>query len=155
MRILLIEDDSNKAEQIASFVSLISPNALMVTRRSYQSGLRDAILDRYDIVLLDMTMPSYEVGPREAGGRERRYAGKEILRQLARRGKRLPVIVITQYEQFEENGEIVTLAELIEELRAAYSENFVDAVFYQAANTSWMDRLRDLFLNFEAELDKP
>ena len=144
MRILLIEDDQNKCEQIARFVGEEFLDAELVIRRSFQSGLKEAILSTPDLVLLDMTMPSYEVGPREPGGRERRYAGREILRQLLRRGIRVRVVVITQYEQFEEGGETVRLPELVAELRAEYPENFIDAVFYQASNTTWVGQLRAL-----------
>jgi CheY-like chemotaxis protein len=142
MRILLIEDDLNKCEQIARFVGADFPDADLIIRRSFQSGLKEAILCTPDLILLDMTMPSYEIGPREPGGRERRYAGREILRQLSRRGIKLPVIVITQYEQFEDDGDIVRLPELVAELRSEYSDNFIDAVFYQAGNTTWMGQLR-------------
>ncbi|VTS06148.1 response regulator transcription factor [Tuwongella immobilis] len=144
MRILLIEDDANKAEQIGNFVASILPDREMVVRRAFQSGLREAVLGAYGAILLDMTMPTYEVGPREPGGRERRYAGREILRQLERRSLRTPVIVITQYEQFEENGENVTLSELVSQLRNDYPAIFLGAVFYQASNTSWMDQLKSL-----------
>lgn len=144
MKILLIEDDPNKAEQIGNFVVGVLPHSEMVIRRAFQSGLRDAVLVAYDAILLDMTMPTYEIGPREPGGRERRYAGREILRQLDRRSIQIPVIVITQYEQFEESGETVTLSELINQLRGDYPAIFLGAVFYQAANTSWMGQLRDL-----------
>lgn len=144
MRILLIEDDQNKCEQIARFVGAELPDAELVIRHSFQSGLKEAILCTPNLVLLDMTMPSYEVGPREPGGRERRYAGREILRQLSRRGIRVQVVVITQYEQFEEDGDTVRLPELVAELKAEYPEIFIDAVFYQAANTTWVGQLRAL-----------
>jgi CheY-like chemotaxis protein len=153
MRMLLIEDDVNKAEQIAGFVGATFPDWELVVRRAFQSGLKEAIINPPQVILLDMTMPSYEVGPREAGGRERRYAGREILRQLSRRSISVPVIVITQYEQFEEEGEIVALAELVAQLRAEYPVNFVDAVFYQAANASWMERLKTLLLMQEGDGD--
>jgi DNA-binding NarL/FixJ family response regulator len=146
MHLLLIEDDPNKAEQIGNFITSIYPNACMTVCRAFQSGLREAVQGTYDVILLDMTMPTYEVGPREPGGRERRYAGREILRQLERRSRKVQVVVITQYEQFEENGEIVTLSELVGFLKRDYSDIFTGAVFYQAANTSWMDQLRSILL---------
>lgn len=154
MKILLIEDDVNKAEQITGFLGGIGPHYEPVVRRAFQSGLREAILGEYQVILLDMTMPTYEVGPREPGGRERRYAGREILRQLDRRSLPTPVIVITQYEQFEENGETVTLAELVGQLREDYPAIFAGAIFYQAANTSWMDQLRSLLSDIEARRDQ-
>lgn len=144
MRILLIEDDQNKCDQIARFVQSEYPEVEFIIKRSFQSGLKEAILSTPDLILLDMTMPSYEVGPREPGGRERRYAGREILRQLSRRNIKVRVVVITQYEQFEENGEIVRLPELVAVLKSEHPDNFIDAVFYQAANTTWVGQLRAL-----------
>jgi CheY-like chemotaxis protein len=102
-----------------------------------------------DVLLLDMTMPNYDVSDEEAGGRERRYAGREILRQIKRRGYRIHVIVVTQYEQFEEDGQQVPLSELTATLHKAYSDCFVGAVFYQAADISWMTELRKHLLKLE------
>jgi len=64
MRILIIEDDANKAEHIRACVTSRSTVSEVEVRRSFQSGLREAIVSEYDLILLDMTMPSYDVGPR-------------------------------------------------------------------------------------------
>ena len=143
MRILLVDDDENKAREIGAFVSdAYGPDSLVV-RRSYQSGLREILLEKPDLVLLDMTMPNYDVSAREPGGRERRYAGREILRQIERRQIAVPVVVITQYEQFEEDGREFTLAELVATLRQLFPTCFVGAIYYQAGNTAWMTELRE------------
>ena len=102
MRILLIDDDENKTREVASFIMQSYRADELIIKRSYQSGLKELLLRRPDVVLLDMTMPTYDISAREPGGRERRYAGREILRQLERRDISVPVVVITQYEQFEE-----------------------------------------------------
>lgn len=142
MRILLVDDDENKAREISAFVTAEFPHDALSIRRSYQSGLKEILVSPPDVVLLDMTMPNYDVGPRESGGRERRYAGKEVLRQIERRHISLKAIVVTQYEQFEEDGIVVTLKELVQQLESDFPSCFLGAVFYQAANTAWMDELR-------------
>jgi len=142
MRILLVEDDINKVAQISEVVRHACPQAEFTVRRSFQSGLREIIEHCPDILLLDMTMPNYDVGAREPGGKERRYAGREILRQIERRKLAPSVIVITQYEQFEENGQQVTLQELISTLHRRFATSFLGAVYYQAGSTDWIDELR-------------
>jgi CheY-like chemotaxis protein len=144
MRILLVDDDKNKIKQISLFVSEILPYCDLSIKSSFQSGLKEIVLHPPDVLLLDMTMPNYDVTDREPGGRERRYAGKEILRQMQRRGLRVPVIIVTQYEQFEEDGRLFPLSELVAALRNEFTEFFTGAVFYQVANTEWMTELAEL-----------
>ena len=141
MRLLLIDDDQNKAMQVQTFCNDVYPQHEVVIRRSYQSGLKEVLLNPPDAILLDMTMPTYDVDTKEPGGRERRYAGKEILRQMHRRRISIPTIVITQYEQFEEGGREVTLAELVSNLRHDFSEFYVGSVYYQASTSEWMKEL--------------
>jgi CheY-like chemotaxis protein len=144
MKALLVDDDKNKIEQIKGFVSERFPHILLAIKTSFQSGLKEIVLRPPDILLLDMTMPNYDVTEREPGGRERRYAGREILRQMQRRGLRVPVILVTQYEQFEEDGRLFPLSELVVTLQKDFPECFSGGVFYQAANTEWMSGLADL-----------
>lgn len=145
-RILLVDDDPNKARQIRSFLSSEVPDAQVEERRSFQSGLKEALLSPPDLMLLDMTMPTYDVSGKETGGVERRYAGVEVLRRLQRKGIRIPVVVVTQFEKFGEGEELVTLEELRADLQDRFSESFRGAVFYQAANSEWKTELHDVLM---------
>lgn len=146
MRLLLIDDDDNKVQQISAYVIQEQPAWNVDIRRSFQSGLRAIVTERPHIVLLDMTMPTYDVGTREPGGTERRYAGREILRQMERRALKIPTIVITQYEQFEEDGREMTLEELTSILHSRFPGCFFGTIFYQASGTSWMVSLRQMLV---------
>lgn len=141
MRILIVDDDDNKVAQVEGHVREICVEDEIQVRRSFQSGLKEILLGHADLILLDMTMPTYDVTEREPGGRERRYAGREILRQMSRRGKHVPTVVITQYEQFEENGKEITLAELSATLRREFPHAYVATVYYQASGNDWMREL--------------
>lgn len=141
MQLLVVEDDENKIGEVIRFLNDRYPSMCVSSRRSFQSGLKEIILGKPDLILLDMTMPTYDVSRRQPGGRERRYGGQEILRQMQRRGIQIPVIIITQYEQFEEAGIQVTLNEFRRRLKEAFPMFFRDAVFYQASGIEWMERL--------------
>jgi len=143
-RILLVDDDPNKARQLRSFLSSEVPEAEVDECRSFQSGLKEALLNPPDLMLLDMTMPTYDVSGKETGGVERRYAGVEVLRRLQRKGVRIPIVVVTQFEKFGEGEDLVTLDELRADLSKRFSESFRGAVFYQAANAEWKTELHDV-----------
>ena len=64
MRILIVDDDVNKAEQLSACVrSWRAGNVEIEVRHWFESGLKEAIQSRWNVVLLDMTMPTYDVGP--------------------------------------------------------------------------------------------
>ena len=100
MRVLLIEDDENKRGQLISFLKEEIADVVVGVAASYHSGLR-GVLDRSsDLVLLDMTIPTFDIGVEESGGRSQLYGGREILgKQMDRLDIRIPVIVVTQFDQ--------------------------------------------------------
>jgi ActR/RegA family two-component response regulator len=144
MKVLIIEDDHNKLTQLAEFMRERLPDAEIVERKSYQSGLQDAATEGADLILVDMTLPTYEIGGAEKGGRTRAFAGREIISQLHRRGKKTRAIVVTQFENFGEGPNAKTLEELKNELSTHYGTIYVDTVFYQSAGSKWRTDLAEV-----------
>src|SRR5258708_830765 len=104
MRLLVVEDDENKRTQILGFLGERFSWVKVVAAESLQSGLKLIVSDQFDLILLDMTLPTFDVGIDEDGGRPRAYAGREILRQMDRRKIATPVIVLTQFDRFGEGN---------------------------------------------------
>jgi CheY-like chemotaxis protein len=144
MKVLVVDDDLNKMRQLLDFVRDNLPDASVISCRSYQSGLKSALFERPDVILLDMTMPTYDVGGKETGGKERRYAGLQILRQLKRKDAETRAIVVTQFEQFGEREQLVTLGELARSLKNEFDRSYLGTVFYQAGDARWRDELKDV-----------
>lgn len=141
MKLYVVDDEDGKIQGVRDVVRSQFPNCEIEMFRSFQKGLKALLTSPPDVLVLDMTMPTYEVGPREPGGRERRYAGREIIRQLSRKKLFVPVIVLTQYEQFEEGGKDVDLNTIRKELAEQYPEFFLDALYYNASDSRWMTEL--------------
>jgi CheY-like chemotaxis protein len=144
MRILVAEDDPNKIKQVAKALAELSPTAEVVERRSFQSSLKAALEIKPDLILLDMSMPNYEVSPDEPGGPFRQYAGREILRAIKHWGLRSKVIIVTQYESFDEGGEMMTLEQLKAMLARDFIGTYVGTVFYRPSESSWREELINL-----------
>lgn len=144
MRILLIEDDAKKAAQIGAFLARVRPAAVLEERRSFQSGLKQLISVPPGIVLLDMTMPTYDISPTEGGGRPRSFGGREIMAEMHRRGLKAPAIVVTGFDAFGEGTARLTLDELRLRLREEYPTIYVGAVHYDASSARWQEELRRL-----------
>jgi ActR/RegA family two-component response regulator len=148
--ILIIEDDSNKSSQIESFIRLILPESKIVTKKSYQSGLREIINTKYDFIILDMSLPTYDIGPNEIGGPFRAFAGLEILNEMVRKNLKMNVVVVTQFEAFGSGNDIITLPQLKDQLNG-YSDIYYGTVFYNATTSTWKEDLEKIILRGEEQ----
>lgn len=148
MKILIIEDDENKRAQITALVSHVVKGSTIVQARSYHSGLKSIFETPPNVILLDMTMPTYDVSANEDGGRPQHYAGREILRQMDRRQVNIPVIIITQFDVFGDGPEALTRMQLDRELKIDHSSNYRGTIYYNAASNSWKGELEDQLIAF-------
>jgi CheY-like chemotaxis protein len=143
MSILVIEDDANKLANVCAFLEERFSGLPVATRRSYRGGLAEAVRPDAapDCILLDMTLPTYDVSASEKGGRIRPFGGREILNELVRRGVRTHVIVVTQFESFGDGRDALSLAQLRDQLETEYRGTYVATVFYHPAELVWKDQL--------------
>ena len=147
MKVLIVEDDQNKRKQIIDYIETIITNIKIISKYSYQSGLKAILEGGYDIVILDMSMPTFDITPQEPGGRPRPFAGKEILMQMSHRKVIIPVVVVTQFEIFGSSTNTVTLSQLDKELSLLYEGIYMGAIYYNASLDSWKNKLRILLEN--------
>lgn len=144
MKLLIVEDDENKRQQMERFIRTKFSSADVSQRHSYQSGLKAILADTFDAILLDMSMPTFDKSAEEAGGRYRPFAGKEILAQMQIRGLKTPVIVVTQFDTFGEGSSGISLGELKSNLQEGFPELYVGTVYYNPALNNWGDELSHL-----------
>ncbi len=144
MRILIIEDDHNKLEQLAAFVNSEFAVHTVGKALSYRNGLAAVLAGDWDVVLLDMQLPTYDKSPRESGGRQRALAGEQILRKMALRGVDTAAIVVTQFEKFGDLGSAISLDQLVGRLEASHYPNYRGTVYYHAKISDWKSDLREL-----------
>ena len=144
MKILIIEDDQNKLEQLASFVAAEFGTETVGRALSYRNGLAAVLEAQWDLVLLDMQLPTYDKSPRESGGRQRALAGEQILRKMAMNSVKAPAIVVTQFEKFGDLGNAISLQQLVSRLERANYPNYRGTVYYHAKISDWKSDLRML-----------
>jgi CheY-like chemotaxis protein len=141
MKVLIVEDDQNKLRQLVNFIKEKYPNTELSEKRSYQSGLREISNVTYNLLILDMSMPTFEITPKESGGRPRAFAGKEVLSQMTRRHINVPVIIVTQFETFGDGENKKSLEELRNELEELRDPKYKGTIYYSAGQDSWKTEL--------------
>lgn len=140
MRIILIEDDEFKAKQITAF---LETKGMEVTlRKAFNTGMKSITTEKFNIALLDMTIPSFEISPEHPSSRIRKYGGKDILSEIERCDINLPSIIITQYRVFDDGD--VSIEKIDMELSQEYDGIYRGIVYYNSSTMDWQDKLLEL-----------
>lgn len=128
--ILVADDEGPKLDSIVDAVSSACPDVEIGQARSVRSAL-DILRERVaDVVVLDMSLPTFDIAPGEQGGRPQNYGGIELLRYMDFYRIVAPVFIVTQYEAFPDKGGHVDLSQLGERLKREHAKNFREIIFY-------------------------
>lgn len=143
MKILFIEDHPYKLGQVLNFLSEAFHDAKVEVRNSYNSGLKELIINStaYDLLLLDISMPNYDISPEENGGDFLPLAGKLILKEMYLREIATKAIVVTMHGSFEDGTK---LAELDANLKNEFSDNYIGHVYFSAISSEWKNQLANI-----------
>jgi CheY-like chemotaxis protein len=141
MRVLLVEDDEIKRKRISEFLKTLSSMIDIQDARSLQSGLRAVISQYFDMIILDMSLPNYDITADEPGGEHLTLAGREMLRQMQRRKLFVPVVVLTAFDYFGQGDDYLTINQIRDEMKQKFSDNYKGAVYYQATTENWKHEL--------------
>mgnify|MGYP000864768900 CR=1 FL=1 len=128
MKILIIEDNHSKLNRIKDFLLNTYNEVFIHDAMSYTAGLRRLYEEEWDLVLLDMSLPVYDMNIKDSGGDKKYVAGKEIMKRMLHRGIIIPTIIITQFDTFGENG--ITIESLNEEFSQSLSSIWKGTVNY-------------------------
>jgi CheY-like chemotaxis protein len=142
MRILLIEDDAFKAKRVRGLLQRASSDYHVNVERSVTAGLA-GLFDEPppDVLLLDMSLSTFDVGPRETGGRPQNFGGVTVLEHMARRGSSVPVVIVTQFETFPTESGEMSLEDLARDLASRFPAIFRGLIYYSSRETEWEERL--------------
>lgn len=148
MKILIVEDDSTKYENIAK---LLEENKIeTVLKKSYNSGLNEILEKEYDYLILDMSLPTYDD---EYNIEEIKvFAGIDILKQMKRYKKNIKTIIITQFETFSNPNEWdkkIKINELKEKLENLKNSNYKDIIYYDVSSDLWGKKLIQIIMDRE------
>lgn len=142
VKILIIEDDKNKSSQVIERLNSQYSNLTFSEKRSFQQGVKSLRNSSFDLLLLDMTLPTFDIDTNSGGGKIRNFAGREILEEMLQREINLKTIIITQYESFGE--EQITISQMRNILKEKYHKNFIEIIYYSSSSKSWFENLTKL-----------
>ena len=154
MRILIVEDELSKKENIISLVEENFPKSILLEAHSVKSAkILLKSKEAFDCIILDMSLPTFDIGRNEFGGRPQGFGGKEVIRQLFRDNRCIPIIVVTAYDFFsnlEGSDESMSLDELKKQLNNYSSKLTISVIKYSGLIDDWKEKL----IEFLQEVDE-
>jgi CheY-like chemotaxis protein len=140
--VLLVEDDEFKAADVLSVVQEVAPNATITRSGSATAALRQITYNSFDFVLLDMSLPTFDLSGPGGGGSPQGQGGLEVLRLARMLGRESAFIIVTQYPDIEIDGADVSLTRAPKLLTEKFQQPVAACVLYEFDGDAWREPLR-------------
>jgi DNA-binding NarL/FixJ family response regulator len=137
----LVEDNYHKRQKVTDFIRQNYNDSKIREAYSFTSGSKAALEEEYDLVILDISLPTYDKVGNESGGRKRMFGGREIARKLIRRRSEIRVVFITQYDAFSDGGFSLSFDELGVVLKEECGNSYLGLIHYDSSKSAWKELL--------------
>lgn len=149
MKILLVEDDKHKMNDIIAYLDTYKKKIEVDAACSVESGVQSAVDNAYDLILLDMTIPNFDITEKSDGGKSYKNGGEIVVKELLDEGVVFRCAIITQYETF--NNE--TIDQISQRISRLCRDSFYGYVKYSTDNDAWKSNLKELIEHVENTID--
>ncbi|CAD0264625.1 MULTISPECIES: histidine kinase [Pseudomonas] len=144
MRILLVEDEIHKKDEINSCVLEVFGN-LPVMVDSVSSAVLEVKSNDYDLIILDMALSTFgESAGDNKKGHDQAQGGIEVLRALKGYRKQSNILIVTQYPDFFIGGIKVKLKNSPKIISEKYSQRVVGAILYTYKSKPTIQRITSI-----------
>lgn len=145
--ILVVEDEQPKYLHIKNYLEELCANAIFEQCKSVSSALNKLEDELPDLLILDMSLPTFDISEFEKGGRPQGFGGIEILRSMLLEKHQCPTIIITGYPAFiNDSGETVDLEELSKELLSNFNPFLKGTLHFNSTFSEWRVKLKKLLI---------
>ena len=143
MNWLLVEDEAPKRDAIRTFISEAFPSVRLIQAKSVRAANHEIRNHLFTLLLLDMSLPTFEISSGEPGGRPQGFGGIEVMRFLEKEEIKVPVIVVTAYEAFpDKDGRPIGIKLLRDELERDFPTLFSGLIYFDPIAGKWTKELR-------------
>jgi CheY-like chemotaxis protein len=146
MKILIVEDDKYKSDAINDCLTDFFDEPDIVIEESLSSGLFALNeIEGINLIILDMSMPSFDISDKDpTGGTPESYAGEDFLSHMSLLEMTTPVIVVTQFDNFNSEGKEVSLSNLSRKLFNDHYDVYKGSIYFKVSSSTWKIELSNL-----------
>ena len=144
MKLLIIEDDLNKLNNLENFINSYFNEKLitidLIVKNSYQSGLESILTNDFDLLFLDMSLPSFDAYIGNDSGTPLSRGGELILYEMDIMDINLKTIIVTQHDDFDGDS----LDVIHNKYKEKFSKFYLNYVFYNVIESNWENELKKI-----------
>jgi len=148
MKILIIEDNDHKMKKITTYLSNRIPTLDLTEAKSYNSACKKIGIRKWDLIIIDMNIPTFDKSRNESGGELRTFGGKEIARRILRKSIESPFVLVTQFKKLTDSGRTFSAKQLNEEIHSFGVDGYLGMIMYDSVDTQWKADFDSLLTSF-------
>lgn len=142
MKVLFIEDEQTKEKYICDLLRDFDNKVDITVEKSLMSGISRIQKESFDITLLDMSLPLYDIGSNIDEINEfEAFAGIDILEEMFRIDYTGKVIVITAFDIIEDDTKRLSLEQLNIQMKNDYPGLYMGCIHYNSSSLEWKREL--------------
>lgn len=143
MKILFIEDEIVKQNDILKYLKEELSQKEVKVAHSLMGGMLALRNCEYEMVLLDMSLPLYDLNGEDEGINEfEAFGGIEILDEIERKELYVKVLVITAFDVIEDDTKKIHLGQLDQQMKENYSNIYLGCIHYDQSSLEWKSELK-------------
>ncbi len=137
MRVLIVEDEDPKRQLVERFCKAAFAELSIEHARSVRSAIDRLRHPTIDLVLLDMSLPTFDIAADDGGGRPQPTGGIEVVRVLEMMERSVPVLIVTAYATVIIQGKQLSLSELDSLMLADHEQLYRGMVYFNSTFDGW------------------
>lgn len=139
IRVMFVEDDEHKISDLIQYWRKWIGRSSYIVKKSVREAVVAVHDHDYDLMVLDMALPTFDQSAKTSGGTSQIQGGLEIIRTLKVLGKTPPIVIFTQYDGLELDGKYIPMSDAVRQLRDRYNCDVVGAVLYEYQSDDWKE----------------
>jgi len=143
--VLLVEDDVFKSDEIQSHLVGLNPAPTIRLATSVSSAIAAIQAHPFDLIILDMALPSHTPTPGAGAPLSLLTGGLEVLFELQSLGRRDPCLIVTQYPEIEICNVFYPLSVASQAIHENYDLRVLDCVEYAESRSQWRVTLTNIY----------
>lgn len=148
MKLLIVEDGQYKSERVVEYLETTFNTFNIDVACSYSSGVKKIVEQKPNLIILDMSLPTFDVNNGQGGGEKRMYGGLDIARQIKRRKIDCCFLFLTQHNSFTENPKLEKLSDIDKVAKESYGDQYLGYIYYEHAGYKWKDELKEVLSKY-------
>lgn len=141
-KILIVEDDSYKRDSVESLLrELLDPPIVVESCTAISTASLALARDRFDIVIVDMSIPSHPPIVGEGSPFSFPSGGLDVLFEIDELGHESKCIVLTQYPEIEMDDVLVPVSSAAEQIKLRFGIHVEACVQYFQESASWKQQI--------------